>query len=208
MGAPPAALPKRISLESLAGPVFDQGQTSECVCYSCAALKRYHEYAQTGVWLSFDPHELYQRCKAIDGVPEASGTYPRVALDLLKKEGMLASDGQRYTIQGYARLSSVYEIKHALSEGKPVLAGVRIDIESISKLRPGEVLPMASHFDGGHCMTIVGYDEALQAFRVRNSWSRAWSDSGHFWLPYAYLTDCDPSFDCWSSVDASTEDPR
>jgi C1A family cysteine protease len=208
MGLAPTTLPERISLESAIGPVFDQGQTSECVCFSCAGIKRYHEFEQSGAWLSFDPDELYRQCKAVDGAPGSDGTFPRVALDQLVKVGMLASDGKRYTIAGYARLTSIDQIKHAISEKKPVLIGVRVDIEAIAKLTPGSTLPMADHFDGGHCMVIVGYDDALKAFRIRNSWSEAWSDHGHFWMPYDYLTTCDPEFDCWSSVDFTSEDPR
>lgn len=36
----------------------------------------------------------------------------------------------------------------------------------------------------GHCVTIVGYDDALMAFRCLNSYGDTWNGNGYFYLPY------------------------
>jgi hypothetical protein len=37
---------------------------------------------------------------------------------------------------------------------------------------------------GGHAMTVVGYDDARQAFRLVNSWGKQWGDRGFAWISY------------------------
>lgn len=111
---------------------------------------------------------------------------------------MLATNGRRYKIAGYARLASILDIRHALGLQRPVMVGLQVNAEQLSALTPGATLPLTKNFDGGHCTVIVGYDDGRGLFRVRNSWGQAWSDHGHFWLPYLYLTQSDPEFDCWS----------
>jgi C1A family cysteine protease len=50
---------------------------------------------------------------------------------------------------------------------------------------------------GGHCMLIVGYDDAQGAFLVRNSWGEGWGMAGYCWMPYAYPTNPDLASDFW-----------
>jgi hypothetical protein len=38
--------------------------------------------------------------------------------------------------------------------------------------------------DSWHAMTLVGYDERKQAFRLVNSWGTGWGDGGYAWLGY------------------------
>eukprot|EP00195_Chlamydomonas_chlamydogama_P014682 CAMPEP_0202899476 /NCGR_PEP_ID=MMETSP1392-20130828/7693_1 /ASSEMBLY_ACC=CAM_ASM_000868 /TAXON_ID=225041 /ORGANISM="Chlamydomonas chlamydogama, Strain SAG 11-48b" /LENGTH=616 /DNA_ID=CAMNT_0049585663 /DNA_START=41 /DNA_END=1891 /DNA_ORIENTATION=+ len=35
-----------------------------------------------------------------------------------------------------------------------------------------------------HCVQVVGYDDALRAFLVKNSWGTAFGQQGYFWMPY------------------------
>ena len=36
----------------------------------------------------------------------------------------------------------------------------------------------------GHAMTIVGYDDDKQAFKIMNSWGKEWGEEGYMWLSY------------------------
>jgi hypothetical protein len=38
-----------------------------------------------------------------------------------------------------------------------------------------------------HLMTLVGYDERRQAFRLINSWGKGWGDHGYAWIGYDLL---------------------
>ena len=44
--------------------------------------------------------------------------------------------------------------------------------------------PSGSYVYGGHAMCIVGYDNSLQAFKIRNSWGGYWGDGGYWWCSY------------------------
>ncbi|WP_353230185.1 C1 family peptidase [Novosphingobium sp.] len=39
-----------------------------------------------------------------------------------------------------------------------------------------------------HAMTLVGYDDDRQAFRVINSWGKDWGDQGYVWIDYDTFT--------------------
>lgn len=198
---PRTDLPVRVNHESILGPALDQGMSFECVAYSVAGLKRFHEWKNVHRWLDFDPHALYLECKRTDGYPNVNGTMPRSAMDVLRTVGMTGSDGQSYKIASYARQDSIEGIKQAIVDEGPVVIGLRIDVAQFNALSNAELSATQLAHVSGHCMLIVGYDDALQAFRVRNSWGETWGDSGHLWLAYDYLRTVDPDFDAWSTFD-------
>lgn len=41
----------------------------------------------------------------------------------------------------------------------------------------------------GHIVLLVGYDDALQCFKVKNSWGTSWGDNGYFRIAYDDVTD-------------------
>ena len=190
----------RMSFESAIGPAVDQGQTSECVCYALCGLKKYQEFLRAGLDLTFDPNDLYTLCKAADGDPRP-GTTPRTALQIAAAQGVLASDGNRYKIASYVRMTSVADIKTAIQNKLPVLLGIECDPQSLSQTPEGSIAGAPTNFSGGHCVLAVGFDDSFSAFRIRNSWGSTWCDEGHFWLAYDYLT-ADPQFDAWTCVEA------
>lgn len=198
---PRTDLPARINHESLLGPALDQGMTFECVAYAVAGLKRYHEWRQSRTWLNFDPAPLYAECKRTDGYPNANGTMPRAAMDVLRTVGMKASDGKSYKIASYARQNTVEGIKQALVDEGPVVLGIRIDLAAFNALSNAKLSTAQLAHVSGHCMLAVGFDDSLEAFRVRNSWGDSWGDNGHLWLGYDYLRTVDPKFDAWSTID-------
>jgi C1A family cysteine protease len=42
-------------------------------------------------------------------------------------------------------------------------------------------------FLGGHCMLIVGFDNATQYFKVLNSWGTDWGSAGYCFMAYDYI---------------------
>lgn len=103
---------------------------------------------------------------------------------------------QRNRLPGYARLFNTYdpgdtkvnEIKKALNSGTPVVVGMICPpslalAEAFWQPRELEV----DEKDGGHVLTVVGYDDAKYggAFRVVNTWGTRWADNGLTWIRYA-----------------------
>lgn len=95
-------------------------------------------------------------------------------------------------------------LRAALAAGMPVVIGVVVaesfyagweDGGNISV--PGD--PSADTRLGGHALVVVGYDDAAETARCRNSWgTAAGGDGGDLHLPYEYLTSPELSFDWWA----------
>lgn len=91
---------------------------------------------------------------------------------------------------------SATAIKSALADGYPVLASFTL-CKSFNPSSNG-LIPMPSadeiqelaSAEGGvnrHGMVIVGYDDKLQSFLVRNSWGVDWGNRGYCYIPYEYI---------------------
>ena len=50
----------------------------------------------------------------------------------------------------------------------------------------------------GHAVLAIGYDDERQLVLVQNSWGRAWSGNGTFWMPYDWITDYAATNDFWT----------
>lgn len=95
---------------------------------------------------------------------------------------------------------SVNDVKSALADGYPVIGSFTLcpsfsnivggfvtmpteeEIKALSSCGQGEVSKHSSH-----AMVIVGFDDNLQHFLVRNSWGTSWGDRGYCYMPYSYL---------------------
>lgn len=75
------------------------------------------------------------------------------------------------------------DVKGQLAAGLPIVFAMTVTPEFKNWSGPG-VYNTTSTAGGGHAMTLVGYDEGRQAFRVMNSWGRYWGDGGYIWVGY------------------------
>lgn len=192
------------------GPALDQGDTSMCVCYSTASIKMEDERRETGkLWL-FDPIELYQRCKAVDGIPNVEGTYLRVALKIAQQRGVLSVRPQKkfFKVGEYVRLADLQHIKEALVVDGPVVFGMDVD-SGIFNAPNGVLREPTGQGAGGHAMVIAGYDDNIKfknwknpgGVWIKNSWGKEWGRSGYAWMPYSWFKAYN-EFDAWKVVDA------
>jgi Domain of unknown function (DUF4384)/Papain family cysteine protease len=88
-------------------------------------------------------------------------------------------------------ISQPDDIKGQLAQSNPVMI-VFHDSTAWQRLRGARTFtepapPPDDKIQGWHFMTIVGYDERRQAFRLINSWSKGWGDHGYAWLSYGLL---------------------
>jgi C1A family cysteine protease len=93
-------------------------------------------------------------------------------------------------------------MKGCLAEGFPFVFGFTVydSFESQDVAKTG-VVPMPSPDEsvlGGHAVVAVGYDDADERFRVRNSWGTGWGQEGYFTMPYASLTNRGLAADFWT----------
>lgn len=92
-------------------------------------------------------------------------------------------------------------IKSALSDGYPVAGSfvlypqfyttdgyVKVPTpEEIANKKKNADNPDAQERHGQHAMTIVGFNDEIKMFLVRNSWGTDWGDKGYCYIPYDYI---------------------
>jgi hypothetical protein len=201
-----ATVPLRFTLGAV-GPVLDQGDTPQCVCYTSASVKLHEEWRDHLHYYAFDPGWLYTQCKKIDGIP-GDGTIYRAALDVMLKTGMRAVvSGQErfYKIGSYVRCTSIQQIKEAIFIGDGVV-GLGLDIDMSwagPHVSDGIIDPPTNDPIGGHEISAVGWDDSVAggSFRIKNSWGPTWGDNGFAYLPYRHLS-AYPDWDAWKALDA------
>ena len=101
------------------------------------------------------------------------------------------TDAIQHIITSYWAINSIDEIRQCLTEGFPVAFGTLLflQFEIVGKdgivKNPGcwsKIKPI-----GGHAMLIVGHDDSVKRFIVRNSWGTGWGDEGYCYISYDYI---------------------
>jgi fibronectin type 3 domain-containing protein len=98
------------------------------------------------------------------------------------------ADAPLLKIFSFASLASqtsttINGIKSILTTQRPVVIGLQFD-QAFVDYQPGDVWDFVGPALGGQALVVVGYDDAKQAFKVRNSWGTAWGEDGYAFLNY------------------------
>lgn len=210
---PPSPLPSKVSLVMPA--VGHQGSEGSCVAWAIAYYARsaeayYHSNA-TSYNLStniFSPEFLYNQTRS--GLDCSSGSSVLTALDFVVRSGICTWQSMPYTsgncsllptsqqsmeaasykINSYSAVltTDITAIKTLISQKHPLLLGVSTD-QQFDNAGPGFIWsaygPVITSL---HEVTICGYDDALQAFKIVNSWGTGWGDAGYSWISYSFLS--------------------
>jgi hypothetical protein len=75
------------------------------------------------------------------------------------------------------------DVKAQLQQRLPVVFTMDTP-KSFDDWRGAGVYRTSEKGGGLHAMTLIGYDEEKQAFRILNSWGRMWGDNGYAWIDY------------------------
>lgn len=113
-------------------------------------------------------------------------------------------ESQYNQVLEYLRVThSMYDIRYTLAQGFPVAFGMMLydSFMSESAARTGKI-PMPNLQTesslGGHAVMLVGYNDTIREFIVRNSWGTNWGDRGYFYLPYDYIELPNLTADYWT----------
>lgn len=178
--------------------VGNQGPDGACVGWGVGYSAR---SIMTGARTYFSPAYIYNQIKLGDC---SAGSYISTALNLVRNEGVCtwsympyqAGDcytqpnyNQRrnasyYKVSGYSRVSiNVSSIRNQIAYGRPVVVGGPVD-SYFMNLGYNRILTYASGSGGGHCYTVVGYNDDYRCFLIQNSWGTSWATNGYGWISY------------------------
>ena len=209
----PPAMPSSIDLSGNFPLPGNQGRQSSCVGWATAyALKSYQEKVEEqwdfSVGTIFSPAWVYNQVNfGVDG-----GAYITDGLQLLVDKGAASwasmpynendyvaqpdasviAEAAQFKALEYGTISSVQQMKAALANRNPIVAGIVV-YGSLNNLSGSDAVynDISGSERGRHAVVIVGYDDERfgGAFKVINSWGTAWGDGGYFWLPYDKVSD-------------------
>ena len=91
-----------------------------------------------------------------------------------------------FHLDGFSRVNSgdLTSIRGSLQAMQPVSFGMLVNRE-FQALSTANNVFVPNGTGGGHAMTLVGYDDVRQRYKVINSWGTGWGDSGCFWISYS-----------------------
>lgn len=86
-------------------------------------------------------------------------------------------------IQDDVTLETHYDMKKWLREKGPLISAVQLHLDFLF-YQKGVYHPLMDHAFGGHCISVIGYDDNKGAWHCKNSWGDHWGDDGFFWIAY------------------------
>ena len=229
--------PESYDLSRFLPPVDTQGNQGSCVAWATGYyLKSFQENYQNfqddlaASTVILSPSFIFNQIK----ISPCSGSQIADALDLLQVSGT-----PEWTIMPYSendcetkptdlqrslaepnRIDSYFylngeilleQTKAFLLNDQPVVIAISIDRNYFGAKENGvSVYRKFKKVDGAHAMLVVGYDDALNAFKAVNSWGPEWGDQGFVWIDYKAFEEAnDPESDfkilceAWISNDLS-----
>ena len=220
--------PKEISLNDKFPFVFDQGQLGSCGLNSSLMYVMYLFGFKIPILSRL--YGYYKVREIENTTDEDSGVSLRDVCKMLQKNGCcmedlfpyvienfknkptseMDTDAQKYKIKNYHRVSSLDEIKQALSQGFPLLLGINVfeELESEEVAKTGQLTMPENPNNclGGHAVLCVkskdsdnvcfirniinklfGQSKSQGNLTILNSWGKDWGINGRFLMPYEYL---------------------
>lgn len=208
-----AFLPLRRDLSAGFPTPGNQGKQGSCVGWAVGyALRAYYDHSRRHTSFA-DPRNLFSPAyiynQTVSNPADCnSGTQILRAMRLLQQKGAARLVDFPYDANSCRRLpdtavdataagnrifdftairpaSNLDDIKGRIAAGHPVVVGLDVDQKLLSHLSAGEIYSSTEQEpSNGHAVTLVGYDDTLQAFKFINSWGVKWADHGFGWISY------------------------
>ncbi len=198
--------------------IWSQGDLGSCTAHSTAAQCWFIDKT--------DPYEpsrlfMYYNTRVLEGtVKFDSGASIRNAVKSVVKYGFCRESDWPYDIGQFTKKPSpiAYDnarkqkairymriaqnarsIKAALAQGYPVNFGFMV-YQSFDNVNVSGMMSMPNRKErsvGGHAVLMVGYNDDMKCYIVRNSWGVEWGDKGYFYMPYDYAHNPRLASDFW-----------
>lgn len=206
-------MPSRIDLRAHCTPIEDQGTIGSCTANAVVGALEYHQVVagQSVVDLSrlfvyYNARRLGETEKedagatinhvmaatlAYGACPEHMWPYQKAMWKTRPTDDCYKA-ARQYGAVHFARTVLGPDCKAAIAAGLPVVFGISLpgQMLMVEGAKTGRIQkPVGGWLEGGggHAMLIVGYDDSLNAWLVRNSWGTAYGEQGHVWIDYEVM---------------------
>jgi C1A family cysteine protease len=204
-----AAAPAAYDLRNVGGLNFttsvkNQGGCGSCVAFGAVAVlettaKRSRNDPNFAIDLS-EAHMFYCHAKE-EGRNCANGWWPDNAFKKAAEKGVTFDEYFRYTAgdqncavqggwtdavataTGHTHLDSPAKMKEWIST-KGSITGCFVVYQDFFSYRSGVYRHVSGTAAGGHCIEILGYDDAQGCWICKNSWGTNWGEGGYFRIAY------------------------
>lgn len=205
VGAPVSFDLRSVSGVNYCTPVRDQGGCGSCVAFgTVATMEHVGRYTSRRPNLPLDLSEahLFFCHGPATGASCANGWWPDRAANAARDQGVAFEDYFPYTANQQACAVNADWPNHrakmtAWSNLTNNAAGMKEHIASYGSVtaclivyqdffsyRSGVYSHVSGGVAGGHCVTLVGYDDAGRYWIGKNSWGTGWGDGGFFKIAY------------------------
>jgi len=199
-----AAAPAAVDLRNYVRPVRNQGSCGSCVAFgTIAAIEGTARVAAANADLAIDLSEaqLFYCHGGAEGRNCDNGWWPDQALNASRDKGLvdeacfpytagdqacsLCGDSQSrtYKIVSWTALQTADAMKTWLATKGPLAACFKV-YDDFYAYRSGVYRHVSGAFLGGHCVSVVGYNDNDRAWIAKNSWGTNWGESGYFRIGY------------------------
>ena len=205
-------LPPSVDLSPMCSPVEDQGEVGSCTANSVAGALEYHQILHRQPMTDLSRLFMYYNARRLSGrtdedsgcsmaeavasyiafgaCPEPVWPYNPMLWNTEPSAEAYANASSFGSLQ-YASLNYGIDLKIALASGLPIVFGMGVPASFQPVGRTGHVgPPQDGNWEpaaGGHAMLIVGYNDARNAWLVRNSWGSGWGINGYVWIDYRVM---------------------
>jgi hypothetical protein len=212
-------------LEKKMPPIYDQGYVGSCTANGAAAAFDYRRGIDGKPFITPSRLFIYYNTRAYEGtIKEDAGAQIRNAVGMTIEYGSPREILWPYRESKFKVKPTAVSYKEALNyqslSAYKVSNTNGLDIRKSLSLNPPLPVIFGSfvysginqidHFNnvlkmpkkgespqGGHCMVIIGHDDAKRLYKVRNSWGKKWGTNGNFFIPYDYIHSARITSDCW-----------
>lgn len=174
--------PPELLLDGYCTAVEDQGSKPYCAAYSASNFAESVLWRKKGYPVAIDPDPLYLHAKTIDGDPTGDGTYLECTLEALLAKGYFDKGLCRVKTFGGSRFFSgdgLASVKNAIHRYGCCIAGFQITGEWFDP-KGGVIRGNVKSPEGGHAVTLVGYDR--DGVLILNSWGESYAHKGFVYI--------------------------
>lgn len=178
--------------------IKDQGGCGSCYSFGACATYEGWKLKNNAGTFDLSEQDFMMKAKATGPYGGCSGWYLDTSMKLLQTQGVCdesqcpykayetacpSACTAKHKCSSFKSTTDLNTIKSALQNDGPVYVGFAVynDFMSYS----GGIYRFTSgSLRGYHAVCIVGFDDATQSFKVKNSWGTGWGESGYFRIGY------------------------